>query len=63
MNTQELSDLTLDAISGGAANIFGCRVTSVTDINLGIFGTIHVDTISCGGKEGTAVSYSPYKPA
>ena len=63
MNTHELSDLNLDAVSGGAANIFGCKVTSVTDINLGIFGTIHVDTISCGGKEGTAVSYSPYKPA
>jgi hypothetical protein len=51
----------LDDVTGGDLN---CKVTEVKDINLGLFGTIHVDTVQCGGgTSGTAISYSPYKPA
>jgi len=57
----ELSFGELDGVTGGDLN---CKVTEVKDINMGIFGTIHVDTIQCGGgSSGTAISYSPYKPA
>jgi hypothetical protein len=62
MNTDifELSLGDLDGVAGGDIN---CKVTEVKDINMGILGTIHVDTIQCGGTSGTAVSYSPYRPA
>jgi hypothetical protein len=57
----ELSLGELDGVAGGDLN---CKVTEVKDINLGIFGTIHIDTIQCGGgTSGTAVSWSPPKPA
>jgi hypothetical protein len=62
MDNRELSILELNDVSGGDTN---CKVTEVKDINMGIFGTIHIDTLQCGGGGGplTAVSYSPYKPA
>jgi hypothetical protein len=56
MNTRELSDLELDAVSAAA-----CMVPT-KKIDMGIFGVLRIMTVQCGNEPPlTYVRYSPAK--
>jgi hypothetical protein len=55
MNTRELSDLELDAVSAAA-----CMVPT-KKIDMGIFGTLRIMTVQC--DNAPPVTYVRYSPA
>jgi len=49
----------LDGVAGGKDMASLGKVTGLTDINMGIFGTLTIITVDAGGKTSSTVTYKP----
>jgi hypothetical protein len=60
--TNEICELgfgELDGVAGGKDMVGLGKVTGLTDINMGIFGTLTVITVEAGGKTSTTGTWKP----